>query len=94
MKRPPREPDPPQVVLDDGDERVGAEPAPQPLGQRLIEFDRDDPRPQTRERRCERSISGTKIEHQVTRAESARPDELSNQPAISQEVRADRVGRR
>jgi hypothetical protein len=94
MERPSRQRNPAEVGLDDAHERLRAEPAPQPAGQPGIQFDRDHSRPGTGERAGQGTVSGTEIDDEVSGARAARPDQLGDQPVVSQEVRACRIRRR
>jgi hypothetical protein len=94
MERPPRQRNPAKVGLDDADQRLRAEPAPQLAGQPGIQLDRDDPRPGPGERAGQGTVSGAEIDNEVSGARAARPDQLGDQPEVSQEVRTCRIRRR
>jgi hypothetical protein len=93
VKGAPRQRDATQVGLDDADERISAEPPPQPPCQRGIELDRDNPGPGPSEWRRQRAEPGAEIEHQISGADPAGTDETGDKRAVSQEVRTGRVPR-
>jgi len=59
VKRPPGQRNPAQVGFDDADVRLRAEPPPQPIGERRVEFDRDNPGPGAGQRPGECAAAST-----------------------------------
>lgn len=91
MERSPRQRNLAQIRLHDADQRLALESAPEPLGQPWIELNRYNPRPGPGKRPGEGAVSRAQIEDKVPGARSAGPDELVDEPAVSQEVGAGRI---
>ncbi len=94
MEWPPWQRNAPQIGLDDTNERLGGEPAPEPGGQCRIPLDGDDARTGAGERAGQGAEPGPQIEDQIPGAGATGADQLRDQPAVSQEVRSGRVRRR
>jgi len=86
MERAPRQRNHTQIRFHDADERLALESAPEPLREPWIELDRYDPRPGPGNRPGQRSVSGAKVKDEIPGTCSAGPDELVDEPAVSQEV--------